>query len=70
MLFTYYYNLFLIYNKARIFPILYIDSLSFFLDLRAGILKIPGNKFKAKGYIKDNRKQVNVFIIRVICVFL
>ena len=45
-------------------------TLSLFLALNAGILKIPGNKFKPKGYIIDNAKLNNVSFINIICVFI
>ena len=40
-------------NNDIILLILYKHCLSLLLALRAGILKIPGIKFKPKGYIMD-----------------
>lgn len=40
------------------------------LFLSAYILKIPGNKYKAKGVIKEVAKLNNESLIKCICVFL
>ena len=49
---------------------LYKHFLSFFLALNAGILKIPGNKYKPNGYTNDNEKLIKVSVISTIWVFL
>ncbi len=54
------------YINDKILLNLYIHSLSFFLVLKDGILKKPGNKFRPKGYNKVNPKLVKVFFINVI----
>ena len=41
-----YYN---IYINEIILPILYKNAFSIFLAFKAGNLKTPGNKYKAKG---------------------
>ena len=56
--------------RAIIKLVLYIHCLSFFFALKAGILNIPGNKFKPKGYIIDVAKLINVSLIKIIWVFV
>ena len=49
---------------------LYKHSLSCLVALKEGILKIPGNKQRPSGIIKDNPKDVIVSFNKWICVFL
>ena len=56
--------------RAIIKLVLYIHCLSFFFALKAGILNIPGNKFKPNGYIIDVAKLINVSLIKIIWVFV
>ena len=49
---------------------LYKHSLFCIDALKEGILKIPGIKHRPNGYNNDNPKQINVFLIKCICVFL
>ena len=46
--------------------IFYINFLSLFTSLKAGILNIPGNKFIPKGYTIDIAKLINVSFIKII----
>ena len=48
--------------------IFYINFLSLFTSLKAGILNIPGNKFIPKGYTIDIAKLINVSFIKIIWV--
>ena len=51
-----------LYIKAIILLNLYKHFLSFLFALKAGILKIPGNKFNPNGYNIDNpMDQLNYF---------
>ena len=59
-----------IYIRAIIWLVKYIHSLSLFFDLKAGILKIPGNRLKQNGYTIDKQKLIIVSFIKIICVFI
>ena len=63
-------NISWVYIKETILPNRYKHFLSLFLDFKAAILKIPGNKFNPNGYIIDITKLIKVSIINIICVFL
>ena len=54
------------YNKANNPLNEYKHFLSFFSALKAGILKIPGNKFNPKGYNIDKAKLINVSLNNII----
>ena len=42
----------------------------FFLSFKESILKLDGNKYNPKGYIKSKRKLYKISSNRIICVFL
>ena len=65
-----YLKLLIYYIKATIRLNVYKHFLSLFFALKAGILKIPGNKFNPNGYIIDNPKLIKVSFINIICVLL
>ena len=44
--------------------------LSLFFALKAGILNIPGNRYKPNGYTIEIPKLIKVSIIKIIWVFL